>query len=122
MFKNKFKLETQLSLEKIDKRLEVFNEVIGDTLKTFTKTLNSQTIQINTLINENKKLREDINVLTKITEGNLGEADQCEFLMLKTYRKDPVIFKDGKLVSTNDMTSSYVHWDKGEKINVEVNS
>lgn len=122
MFGKKSKNETQLNFEKIEERLKVFNEVIGDSLRALVFRIDKQNLQINNLIEENKKLREDINILTKITEGNLGEAEQCEFLMLKTYRKDPVIFKDGKLVSTNDMTSSYIHWDKGEKINVEVNS
>ena len=122
MFGNKFKYETQLNFEKIEERLKVFNEVIGDSLKALILRIDKQNLQISNLIEENKKLREDIEVLTKVTEGNLGEAEQCEFLMLKTYRKNPVIFKDGKLISTNDMTSTYINWSKGEKISVEINS
>lgn len=118
MFGNKFKYTTQLNFEKLEQRIELIN----DSISKFDTALRVQQVLIKNLSDENKKLREDINVLTKITEGNLGEAEQCEFLMLKTYRKDPVIFKDGKLVSTNDMTSSYIHWDKGEKISVEINS
>lgn len=77
---------------------------------------------INNLMEENKELRKDIDMLTKITEGNLGDAPACEFFMLKTYRKDPIIYKDGKLISSDNMENVYVRWSPFDKIDVEVDN
>ena len=81
---------------------------------------------LNTLIKnlkaENEALRQDIDVLTKMTAGSLGESSNCELFVVKSYRNDPIIIKDGKVASRDNMDSVYIHWDKGEKVSVEVNS
>lgn len=77
---------------------------------------------IKTLKAENEALRQDIDVLTKMTAGSLGESSNCELFVVKSYRSDPIIIKDGKVASRDNMDSVYIHWDKGEKVSVEVNS
>ena len=95
-------------------RLERYNSANHEQLLELAKIVRS-------LVSTNEQLRNEIDILTKITEGNLGQAENCEFLMLKTYRKDPVIFKDGKLLTNDCIKEAHVNWYADDNnINVEI--
>lgn len=72
------------------------------------------------LAEENKALKESINVLTGMNTGNVGEAPGCQFFMLKSYRGTPVIFKDGQKFSDDAMKNVSVYWNWDDP-NIEVN-
>lgn len=68
----------------------------------------------------NTELMKNIDTLTKMVQGNLAEADACEFFMIKNYRAKPVIFKDGKLVSYENMKEATVYYKENMPIEVRV--
>ena len=112
---------------KKDKK-EIYNkiEMIEEHLKTYldfnTENIRNLKTQIQALVNENKKLSEEVKALTAITQGNLGESSNCELLVLKSYRNTPVIYKDGKLLSSDNMEEANVFYTKGEPVRVEIES
>ena len=77
---------------------------------------------IKKLLEENDTLRKDIDMLSRIAQGTLGEASGCQLFVLKSYRNTPVIFKDGKLLSNEEMNDCRISWDRSGEINVEVNN
>lgn len=112
-------------------RREIFDKInlfeqdlstIKDTEKDICTALSGLRSMINTLRSENELLCESIDLLTKMNAGTLGESSNCELFMVKSYRNNPIIIKDGKLMSTDAMKSAYVRWDQGEKVSVEVES
>lgn len=75
------------------------------------------------LLKENAELRSQVDMLTRMSEGTLGEAPACQFFMVKSYRGMPVVFKDGKLLSSEKMKDLCVQWDRAEDgMNVEINT
>lgn len=84
--------------------------------------LNSLLTMVKSLFNENQKLSKDVQTLTAITQGNLGEASNCELLVIKSYRNEPVIYKDGKLISSDNMEDVTIRYSKGEPVRVEIES
>ncbi len=97
-------------------RLEQYGSENGNQIKKLAN-------MVRDLLKENSDLRKDIDMLERMSEGTLGEAPACEFFMLKSYRGNPVIFKDGKLISSDGMKDVYVRWDSDERrIDVEINS
>lgn len=112
-------------------RREIFDKInlfelnlsnIKDTEEDICSSLSGLKLMICALRSENELLRESIDLLTKMNAGTLGESSNCELFMVKSYRNNPIIFKDGKLMSTDAMKSAYIKWDQDKKVSVEVNS
>ena len=119
-----FQKRTYSRREIFDKinQFELDTATIKDNEKDIASALSGLRLMINALRNENELLRKDIDVLTKMTAGSLGESSNCELFMVKSYRNNPIIIKDGKVMSSDTMKSAYVRWDQGEKVSVEVDS
>lgn len=113
-------------------RREIFQKInqFEEYMHKFDKYESEQTNQIlslskmvRDLLHENDNLKKDIDLLTKITEGNLGEAPGCQFFMLKSYRNAPVVIKDGKLLSHERMKSINISWDACESdVSVDIDA
>ena len=74
------------------------------------------------LAEENKALKESIDIITGLNTGNVGESQSCQFFMLKSYRGTPVLFKDGVRISDDLMADLNVAWNKdSDQVEVEIN-
>ena len=108
--------------KEINNRIELIETHLKTYLDFHTDGIRDLKYRIQTLIDENKKLSEEVQALKAITQGNLGEASNCELLVLKSYRNAPVIYKDGKLLSSDNMEEANVFYSKGEPVRVEIES
>ena len=116
MFSKKREIIDKLNnIEEQYKKLEQYSS-------TCNTGMNALIQMVRTLLDENKKLTEDIQTLLQINQGNLGEAANCELLVLKSYRHSPIIYKDGQLLSNDKAKSIYIHYDVGEAISVEIDT
>lgn len=108
--------------KEINNRIELIETHLKTYLDFHDEIIIKLKAQILNLIDENKKLSEEVKALTAVTHGNLGEASNCELLVLKSYRNTPVIYKDGKLLSSDNMAEANVFYTKGEPVRVEIES
>lgn len=109
-------------IKEIYNRVDIIEEHLKMYLDFHDENIIKLKAQILNLIDENKKLSEEVKALTAITQGNLGEASNCELLVLKSYRNTPVIYKDGKLISSNNMEDVTIRYSKGEPVRIEIES
>lgn len=116
MFGSKREMIDKLNtIEEYSKKLEAY----GDTCNTGMKAL---VTMVKSLLTENKELTENIKTLIELNQGNLGEAPNCEALLIKSYRNAPIVYKDGKLLTNDKMKNIYVRWSVDDPIEVEIDT
>ena len=107
----------------IKERIDAFEEYLHklDSYGQNTSIVLKSLVDIvKVLKEENEALSDQIDSLTCLTSGNLGEASGCEFFAMKTYRGNPIIFQDGKLLSNEKTTGFSINWDSNSRTKISV--
>lgn len=100
-------------LDEISKRLDRYYTTGGITLGNLVS-------KVNQLIEDNKTLKEQIDLLVNMNNGTLGESIGCELFAYKSYRGKPVIYKDGKLITEGQLNDIRVYFDSDGTVSVDL--
>lgn len=116
MFNKKInkKIEDELNkLDEISKKLDKYHSSNGITLGSMVSIMKK-------ILQENQELKEQVNLLVNMNNGVLGEAISCELFAYKSYRGKPVIYKDGKLISEDQLRDIRITIDGDGTVSVDL--
>lgn len=75
------------------------------------------------LINDQAKTIENqIKIINDLINNIYSQDTSLEAVMIKPYRSKPVIYKDGKKISTDTMTGFDIDWSYDSRIDISVRS
>ena len=106
--------------QKINQKFEELSKKIDRYYTSGGITLGNIASKVNKILEENKELKEQIDLLINMNNGTLGESTGCELFAYKSYRGKPVIYKDGKLIAEGQSNDIRVYFDSDGTVSVDL--
>lgn len=67
-------------------------------------------------------IHEQNKIINDLINNIYSQDTSLEAVMIKPYRGNPVLYKDGKRLDTDRMTSFYIDWSYNSRIDISVRS
>lgn len=95
------------------------NDIKGSIL-TISRNVDRTTNRDELITNQSTIIREQNRIINDLINNIYSKDTSLEAVMIKPYRSKPVIFKDGKRLDTEAMTSFCIDWNYDSRIDISV--
>lgn len=109
--------------------MKIFDKIMTElgTLRANTVSITNDTTSINRYIDkiindQSETIRMQNKIINDLINNIYSQDTSLEAVMIKPYRSNPVIYKDGKRLDTETMTNFCIDWDYDSRIDISVRS
>ena len=109
--------------------MKIFDKIMVELgiLRTNVTSIINDTIRINMHIDkiindQSETIKMQNKIINDLINNIYSQDTSLEAVMIKSYRSNPVIYKDGKRLDTDRMTSFDINWNYDSRIDISVRS